>query len=137
MSQLIEHTGTVTRVDDSEVEVLIMQTSACSSCSARMACATSEMQQKVIKATAAEQMSVGDEVVVYGEQSIGLRAVMLAFVLPLLLMLAALVLWLKVIDNEGIAALLALLCLAPYHAALAFNRDKIARQLRFSARKRD
>lgn len=136
MSQLIEHTGTVIRTSQDEVEVLIEQTSACSSCSARMACATSEMQQKHIVATAVEVLKEGDTVIVFGEQRIGFRAVVLAFVLPLLLLTAALVLFTQLIASEGLAALAALACLVPYYGILSLKREKLARQLRFSARKK-
>lgn len=117
-----------------EVEVLIEQTSACSSCSVKMACATSEMQQKVVTASAQGVLAVGDSVIVYGEQRIGLRAVMLAFVFPLALALAALFAFSAMLSNEGIAALCSLAVLVPYYALLATQRDKISRQLRFSAR---
>ena len=134
MSQLIEHSGTVVRSDKGTVEILIEQTSACASCSARMACATSEMQQKTITATPVDNLAVGDNVIVYGEQSIGIKAVTLAIVLPLAIILTALFALSNIIKNEGIAAICAIAVMVPYYIILALNRKKIAKQLRFSAR---
>jgi len=116
--------------------VLIEQTSACASCNVRMACATSEMQKKIITATADGELSVGDSVVVYGEQSIGAKAVLMAFVIPLILMIAALFGFSLIISSEGLAALCALSVLIPYYLFLAGKRESIARQLRFSARRK-
>ena len=48
MSDLIKHQGIVEKVDGMHVKVRIVQTSACSSCSAKGLCNASESKEKLI-----------------------------------------------------------------------------------------
>ena len=45
MSQKIEHTGIITRIDNNNVQVQIIQVSACSTCHAKSACTASDMDE--------------------------------------------------------------------------------------------
>ena len=69
---------------------------------------------------------------VEGAASMGMKAVRLAFLFPLLLLVAAvaLVMWLAD-GNEALAALAALLVLAVYVLLLFVNKKKLAREFTF------
>ena len=75
---------------------------------------------------------VGQRVMVEGAASMGMKAVRLAFLFPLLLLVAAvaLVMWLAD-GNEALAALAALLVLTVYFLLLFVNKKKLAREFTF------
>ena len=67
MADIIKHRGIVDRVDGSHVVVRIVQTSACSSCSAKGLCNASESKEKWIDVYEVNaSYRVGEEVVVCG-----------------------------------------------------------------------
>ena len=124
MTDLIKH----------HVKVRIVQTSACSSCSAKSFCSSSESKEKLIDIYDADTSSLhlGQEVVVYGTTSMGMRAVGLAFGVPFLVMVAALfVLYRLTGGDEAVSALGALLTLLPYYAVLYALRGRIKRRFSF------
>ena len=75
---------------------------------------------------------VGQRVMVEGAASMGMKAVRLAFLFPLLLLVAAvaLVMWLAD-GNEALAALAALLVLTVYFLLLFVNKKKLAHEFTF------
>ena len=134
MTDLIKHQGTVENIVGTHVKVRIVQTSACSSCSAKSFCSSSESKEKLIDIYDADTSSLhlGQEVVVYGTTSMGMRAVGLAFGVPFLVMVAALfVLYLLTGGDEAVSALGALLTLLPYYAVLYALRGRIKRRFSF------
>lgn len=76
---------------------------------------------------------VGQRVMVEGAASMGMKAVRLAFLFPLLLLVVAvaLVMWLAD-GNEALAALAALLVLTVYFLLLFANKKKLAREFTFT-----
>ena len=75
MSQVIEHTGRIQRIDGNRVQVLITQHSACSGCHAKAACTAADAAEKVIEAeTDDATLQVGDAVTVCAQRSTGLAS---------------------------------------------------------------
>ena len=72
----------------------------------------------------------GDSVVLAGSVRQGMRASVLAYVVPLVLMLAALFVGTN-LAGEGIGALAALLVLALYYGGLFLLRDKLRKTFEF------
>ena len=68
MGDTIEHVGEVVRVDDLNVQVRIVQTSACSSCVAKGHCNAAESKEKIIDVINSDSLSlkVGDVVKLEG-----------------------------------------------------------------------
>ncbi|MBR1631609.1 MAG: SoxR reducing system RseC family protein [Paludibacteraceae bacterium] len=129
----IEHTGVVHAVDGSRVLVNIEQQSGCAACGARNMCGTSESRDRVIEARAVGALQAGDEVMVYGEQSLGLRAVLWAFVVPFAVLLTAVVVLNRLLDNEAVAGTLAICSLIPYYIVLRLMRGRLDRKFVFYA----
>lgn len=130
--ETIRHEGIVESVGTESCSVRILQASACSSCSARQLCRSSESKEKIIEVRGHyPTLHVGDTVVLSGSVHQGLRASVLAYVVPLILMLVALFLGTR-LYGEGIGALAALLVLAPYYGVLYMLRDKLGRKFEFS-----
>ena len=137
MADLIKHKGIVEKIDGSHVTVRIVQTSACSSCSAKGLCNASESKEKLIDVYQSQvPCRVGEEVVVCGTTSMGMRAVFLAFGIPLLVLLAALFVSMRMTGDDALlSAVLALCAVIPYYLIIYLCKDKLDRTFSFTIEK--
>ena len=92
MARPIEHSGVVERTAPDAVYVRITSRSACGACRARQACGLAETQEKIVavKTADAPHYAAGEQVVVGVRRSAGMRAVALAYVGALAVLLAVL-----------------------------------------------
>ena len=128
----ILHEGIVESVGTESCSVRILQASACSSCSARQLCRSSESKENVIEVRGHyPTLQVGDKVTLSGSVRQGLRASILAYVVPLIFMLVALFAGSQ-IGGEGVGALAALMVLALYYGILYLFRNRLGKQFTFS-----
>lgn len=134
MADVIKHDGIVDSIEGSCIHVRIVQTSACAACGAKSLCSAAESKEKIVDVYGADTTAyqVGQRVMVEGAASMGMKAVRLAFLFPLLLLVAAvaLVMWLAD-GNEALAALAALLVLTVYFLLLFVNKKKLAHEFTF------
>ena len=81
----IKHTGIVDGVEGECVKVRILQASACSACKVAAHCNASEMKEKMVEIRMADAASYqkGDSVVVVADASVGYRASLYGYLLPL------------------------------------------------------
>jgi len=129
--EIISHEGIVECVAADSCSVRILQASACSSCSARKLCRSSESKEKVIEVRGHyPTLHVGDSVILTGSVRQGLQASVLAYIVPLILMVAALFACSR-LYGESIGALAALLALALYYGVLYLLRDKLGKKFVF------
>ena len=129
--ETILHEGIVESIGAKSCLVRILQASACSSCSARQLCRSSESKEKVIEVKGHyPTLQVGDNVTLIGSVRQGLRASVLAYVIPLIIMLVALFVGTR-LGGDGIGAIAALLFLAIYYGILFLFRDKLDKQFSF------
>lgn len=136
MNGNIQHAGVVVKVDRGIVHVKIIQQSACSGCHAKSICNASESKEKIIEIedhTGAYH--IGEHVSVWGQTSLGLRAVFLAFVIPLFILLVAIVAGTWLGYRETVTGLAGLLLLVPYYYILYRLRDKLRKQFVFRIEK--
>ena len=149
---MIKHDGIVIAVNgDGTVRVRIVQTSACAACKAKAMCASAESSEKELTAFTVQEFSgseikVGDEVVVMVQQKLGWKAVLLAYILPFVVMLAVVVIGNKAIglfgdeamtkNGEAIIGTAALCAMGVYYIVLGFFKDKIQKEFSFTARKK-
>lgn len=140
MTKKIAHEGIVTAINGQQVQVQIVQTSACSGCKvaahcrSNMSADSSESKVKVVDALCSNgsRLAVGQQVTVTAEASMAGKALLLGFGLPLLLMLLVLVAALLAGCNEGMAALLMIGSLVPYYICIALMRHRIAQTIVFT-----
>jgi sigma-E factor negative regulatory protein RseC len=137
MTDKIKHLGVVEKVDGSHVTVRIVQTSACSSCSAKGLCNASESKEKLIDVYHNQvSCQIGEQVVVCGTTSMGMRAVALAFGVPVLLLILALFVTMRVTDGDAlVSSLVALLAVVPYYLVIYFMKDKLNKTFSFTIEK--
>lgn len=133
MSSEIRHSGVVDAVHGQVVTVRILQASACSGCHAAGICRASESKEKLVQVDCSDASSyqVGQNVTVSGQERLAVRALVLAFGMPLLLMLTALVATIAVTGNEKTAAAAAFLVFVPYYLVLFLMRDRIKKEFVF------
>ena len=136
MDELIRHTGVVERVEGELAHVQIVQTSACSACKARSMCMSSESQTKEMDVIMLEPMQVGDKVEVEVRERLAWKAVLLAYILPFIVMLAII----AVLDfatewSEAVVGTLSLCGIALYYLGLSVFKHRLQKQFVFTARK--
>ena len=137
MSERIEHSGFVTRVDGKNIQVQIIQMSACSSCHAKGACSAADMDEKFVDVESTDDtLRIGDMVNIVGESSTGLLAVLLAFVIPFMLILTSLFFLRNIVPNEGVSGTVSLALLIPYYIILSLFNKKLKRKLQFRIEKK-
>ena len=135
MDELIRHEGIVLAVQDGKALVEIVQTSACSACKARSMCMSAESQEKRIDATMTEPLNPGDRVEVMVTEKLAWKAVLLAYILPFIVMIAVVGLLEIWIHNEAVVGSIALCSIALYYIVLSFFRDRLQKEFSFTARK--
>lgn len=137
MSERIEHSGFVTRVDGKNIQVQIIQMSACSSCHAKGACSAADMDEKFVDVESTDDtLRIGDMVNIVGESSTGLLAVLLAFVIPFMLILTSLFVLRNIVPNEAVSGTVSLALLIPYYIILSLFNKKLKRKLQFRIEKK-
>ncbi|MCF8297069.1 MAG: SoxR reducing system RseC family protein [Saprospiraceae bacterium] len=128
----IEHSGIITKIDDSTIYISIIAESACVSCSAKGMCNVSDMKEKIIEVSNHNyDYKVGEKVTVVLEKSLGMKAVFYGYFLPLIIVVTSLIILTATSVNEGLAALVSIGLLIPYYIALNFNKDKLKKKFEF------
>ena len=137
MADIIKHRGVVEKVEGAHVTVRIIQTSACAACSAKGLCNASESKEKQIDVYEVNaSYRIGEEVVLCGTTSMGMRAVFLAFGIPMLLLLVALFVTMRVTDGDAlVSSLVALFAVVPYYLVIYFMKDKLNKTFSFTIEK--
>ena len=130
----IKHLGIVENIQGSHLSVRIVQTSACAACSVKGHCSSADSKDKIIDVidTAAFSYRVGEKVMVIGETSMGMMAVVLAFIIPFILLIFSLFLFMALMENELYSALLSLAILIPYYFILWLNKTRLKQKFSFT-----
>lgn len=114
----------------------IVQSSACSACKAKGMCTSSESQAKEMDAVMLEPMQPGDRVEVEVREHLAWKAVLLAYILPFVVMMAVI----AVLDfttnwDEAVVGTLSLCSIALYYLVLSQFKHRLQKQFTFTARK--
>lgn len=136
MDEMIRHEGVVVSINGDKAHVQIVQTSACSACKARSMCMSSESQQKEMDVMMLELMQVGDKVEVEVRERLAWKAVLLAYILPFIVMLAIIAILDFTTDwSEAVVGTLSLCGIALYYIGLSVFKHRLQTQFSFTARK--
>lgn len=135
---MIKHDGIVIALNgDDTVKVRIVQASACATCKAKTMCASAESVEKEMDAQMLEPMQVGDTVEVMVQQKMGWKAVILAYLLPFVVLIAVLLVGNGLFDvREEILGTIALCTMAVYYITLGLFKGKLQKEFSFTARKK-
>lgn len=138
MGAEIRHCGQVIRVQGSKVSVRMTVNSACGACHARGVCGVGESAEKIVEADTASagDFRVGDEVeVALVRNSMGVRSVVLAYVVPFFVLAGLLAGSVAAGAGEGVAALSAMGGVAVYYLLLYVLRERIGKSIKFTITK--
>lgn len=133
MANTIKHQGIVENISGAHLQVRIVQTSACATCSIKGHCTSVDTKEKLIDITDSQASSyqVGDRVWVVGELSMGWMAVMLAFILPFLILVISLFIFMAFWKDELSASLCSLALLVPYYFLIWLNKARLGKRFSF------
>ena len=127
MREEVAHKGKVIRVTPQSTTVSILQEGACASCHAAGLCGMADLAEKAVEVPTDlhHPHAVGEEVNVALMASMGMKAVWLAYFIPLLLLLAVILGLIGLGVAEVPAALAGIGTLAVYYLLLYLFRDKL------------
>ena len=128
--RIAAHDGVVTAVKEGQVEVQIASTSACAACEAHSKCGFAESRNKTLSIPTADwkQFAEGQPVVVNIDEGRGMLAVWIAYVLPAILMLGAIVVLSATGAAEWLVAVVAIAILLLYVGGLYLLRGRIGKK---------
>lgn len=138
MKGKIEHQGIIESIEGCHIRVKIVQSSVCSLCQAKHLCSSSESKEKLIDLydSNALHYNIGEKVTVYGSATMGRDAVVFAFVVPLVLIVAWMILAIKMLCfNELMAVGGIVLILVVYYAILWTGKEKLGKKFLFMIEK--
>ncbi len=132
--ETVSHEGIVTKVTDDELEIKILAQSACAACHAKSACGMGEQAEKILTVPRPTDraFSLNQRVNVKMAIGQGNRAAILAYLIPIVLLLGVLFVCLGLGMNEGLAALVSIVALIPYYIVLYLRRDKLKKQFEYT-----
>ena len=134
MSTKISHSGVVESIGYDCVHVRIVQTSACAACKVAGYCNAAESKEKVVDVYCSDSKlyKAGQQVIVSTSGQVAVRALLLGFGMPFVVLITVLFVVLQLTGSEGMAALCAIGALVPYYGLLWLMRDRVRQKLVFS-----
>ena len=132
-SNTVSHEGVVTKITDDELEIKILAQSACAACHAKSACSMSEQAEKILTVPRPEgqEFQLLQKVNVRMAVGQGNKAAILAYLIPIILLLAVLFVCLGLGLGEGLAALISIVALIPYYIVLYLKRDALKKKFEY------
>lgn len=134
----IEHEGVIVEIKgNSKAVVSIVSKSACASCHAKGVCSAADQKEKKIEVTLSsdDNYSVGERVILSLESGIGLKAVLVLYVIPLIILLTLLLTLLSCNVSEPMSALISVGSVALYYVLVKIFNISLERNLYFKIRK--
>ena len=134
MKGAVKHTGRVVSVNPKETTVEIVSHAACSECHAASVCGMSEYTEKAIQVPTRPYAGygVGDEVQVVLKASMGMKAVWIAYFLPLLILLAVALGLIALGVPEVWAGLSGIAAVGVYYLVVWLLRDRLRSEYVFT-----
>lgn len=129
----IVHSGKIVSIDPDFTTIEIVVDSACASCHAKSLCGMSEEQEKLISLPTDpySTYAVGDEVKVCTKMSMGLKAVWISYVVPLMILMILILSLSSVIGNEVYTGLLSIAGVGVYYLVIWLLRAKLQNEFVF------
>ena len=130
--------GIVRAIEGDEITVEVIVSSACSGCHAKSICIPSDRRQEriTVKNTRNEQYEVGEAVELLLETSAGNKAVVLAYVLPLIVLLVLLFGCYALTHKELLSVGVGVLGVVLYYLILKSAGKSVEKGITFGIRKK-
>ncbi len=129
----ITHPGRIVEITPDFTTVEITVSSACASCHAKGLCGMSEEEDKVIMVPTDPYTlrAVGDEVTVKTKMTMGLKAVWISYVIPLVILLILILSLSAVFEKEYMTGLVSIAGVALYYFGIWLFRDRLSNEFVF------
>ena len=133
MKKEVYHDGKIIEITPEFTSVELISSSACSQCHAKGLCGFSEEESKVVMVPTSPytERKVGDTVTLALKQTMGLKAVWISYVIPLIILMILVLSLSSVIDNEVWTGLAAIGGVALYYLVIWLLRDKLKNEFVF------
>lgn len=137
MSESISHKGKIVKITPQVTTVAFVQHGACSQCHAAGLCSMGEATEKVVELPTDpyNKRKVGDEVEVLLKASMGFKAVYLAYLIPLIILLAAILGLMSLGVGEVVAGLSGIAAVGIYYLLLWLFRGKLQTEYVFTIKR--
>ncbi|MBQ0096464.1 MAG: SoxR reducing system RseC family protein [Bacteroidales bacterium] len=129
----ISHKGRIVSIDSCVTRVEILQTSACSECHAKSLCGFSEQVSKIVPVPTDgfAMRSVGDEVELCMKRSMGMKAVWISYVIPLIVLMATVLVASEAGAAELVTGLSGIAAVALYYVVILLFRNRLRNEFVF------
>ncbi|HOE38610.1 MAG TPA: SoxR reducing system RseC family protein [Bacteroidales bacterium] len=131
----IEHDGTVIDINDGKITVELTVLSACATCHSRSLCSFDSSQKTIEIFDNNFTYNIGETVKVIMRQSLGGKALFLAYILPFFVVLITLIICTISGLSEALSGIISILTLIPYYIALYLFKNKLKKEFSFSIKK--
>ena len=134
MKEQVSHKGRIIRITPQTTTVAIEQHAACSSCHAAGLCGMADVAEKAVEVPTDPYApyGVGDEVEVVLKAFMGMKAVWLAYMIPLVVLLAVILGLVALGVGEVPAGLAGIGAVAVYYLLLWLFRDRFKNEYVFT-----
>ena len=129
----IQHVGRIVEITPDFTTVQIIVSSACQSCHAKSLCGMSEDQEKIIMLPTDPYATynVGDEVQIATKMSMGMKAVWISYVIPLMVLMILILSLSAVFEKEYLRGLVAIAGVGVYYFIVWLFRGKLKNEFVF------
>ncbi len=134
MAESVSHKGRVVSMTPQSTTVSILQHAACGECHAAGLCGMAELAEKTVEVPADPYATygVGDEVEVVLKASMGMKAVWLAYAIPLVVLLGVILALMAFGVGEVVSALVGLGAMGIYYLLLYLFRNRLKNEYIFT-----
>lgn len=129
----ISHTGRISSIEPDKISVEIVSESPCSACQVAGLCSAAESKKKIIDVPndGVTPHYVGEEVELCLGQSLGLKAVLISYVIPVVILLILIVTLSALGKSELLAGLASVGGVAIYYFIVYLFRERLERKYEF------
>lgn len=128
----IRHSGRIVAINPDFITVEIVSESACASCHAQSLCGMSDSKRKLVDVPATlDDWHIGEEVNVVLRRTMGFKAVWVAYVIPLIVMMAVLMVLVTLGVSELVSGLSAITSVGVYYLGVYLLRDTLRKDYSF------
>lgn len=129
----IRHRGKIVDIDPVVTKVEILRTSACSACHAKELCGFSEEEKRIVDVATSgfDPHQIGEEVTLCMKKSMGMKAVWIAYVIPLVILVITVLALSAFGLGELAMGLGAIAAVALYYVVILCFRDRLSNEFIF------
>lgn len=125
----IRQSATVVRIDETEIEVEVCRPEACAACKARSVCSEGGASEgggrRMTLGNDGQGYAVGERVTLVMRRSAGFKAVIIAYFIPVCLIVAALLVFQQTEVRETVAGLITLGIVGIYYLVVRLFRKRL------------